>query len=166
MCLCDRKEVNIKKKKAWKIFAFNTTFNTLESAFNSARKHFKPLSYSLNSKIEAKPFDSSFFSFEKFEDAVCIIDHREEWNIVQCPLIVLPVMLYNVTHIGKLPNSHFLSSHFLAFESKEIIILSGEESRCKTYHDFSNDQMKLFSYVFNVNLNRNNVFPRIMENLV
>lgn len=156
MCLYHREETDVKMKQAWKLFSFNDVNNTLQSAFTSA-KRLEPsiledgLHYPLNNKLQVRPFSSCFYSFKEYEDAVHIIDHDFEWHLEPFPLIVLPVTIYNVTHTG------FLEIDTIAFESKEIVVFSKEDSRTNTYHNFSNNEVERFSKTFNVKLMKDKI---------
>jgi hypothetical protein len=151
MCLTCRCSVNISQMAAFKIFAIDAD-DRLYSPFCLHR--LPNTYYAPDTLIDALPNPHFtrvpvFFAFENFEHAVIIARQgANKWDMVNAPLTVLPVTLYNVVSKGTLVVRNFSHpsstvghthvetvAHYPAFESREIIVHDSQKNRTKFYNE-------------------------------
>lgn len=135
MCLTQRKEVEITRADAFKIFTRDKE-GLLQSVFASTFKG--GLKYPSNERIRVDVEEANFFALEGFKEAVSIArEGRRKWNMVRGDLIVLPVTLFEVVATGKyhVPSGdpQCLDGYYPAFEAKEIQVNDTQETRDQFY---------------------------------
>jgi hypothetical protein len=148
MCLSSRKEVQIDKVDAFKVFTRDNQ-GLLQSVFAPTFK--SGLKYPSNERIRVDTDEANFFAFAEFKNAISIARQgRRRWNMVKGGIIVLPVTMYEIVAEGKyhVPSDdpQTMDGYYPAFEAKEIQLHDNQETRNAFYDEVLRQYLDLSQY--------------------